>query len=489
MAKRKRIVFFTWRWVLRRFENVVVELADRGHEIVIAFPRGIQRSLPKGVHDLPNVTRAVYDEVADPDVGRALGLLRHARDYAWYVSPQQAAAVHNRRRALAYLVRSISGGTREPDPAWPDPLLSLDESTRVSLDASLATLESLVPPDPGVLEFMRRQRPDAVVVSPLLHQRLHQTEVLKAARELGIPSAFLVYSLDNLSNKARIHVPPDRAFVWNDHQAGEATELHGLDPATVIVTGAARWDPLLALEPATTRDEFCRFHGFDPDLPIVLYVASTIGICPDETLVVDRWLDAVRKAPGALSRANLLIRPHPGTDKHAKPWPEWATGYERVSVTERPQPADQVMYDSLHHAAAVVALNTSAEIEAAMLERPVYTFTAGDLAPGQKGTRHFHYLLAGQGGVVVHSETLEEHVGELAKGIDGEVDRDAIRAFWQRWVRPRGADLPVAPIVADEIVALADSRARARFRFPGAASASRPARASLRRLRGLTGTR
>ena len=85
VARPKRIVFFTWRWVLRRFENVIVELADRGHEVVIAFPRGLQRSLPGGIHGLPNVTRAVYDELSDPDVGRAVALLRHARDYAWYL--------------------------------------------------------------------------------------------------------------------------------------------------------------------------------------------------------------------------------------------------------------------------------------------------------------------------------------------------------------------------------------------------------------------
>jgi hypothetical protein len=123
-----------------------------------------------------------------------------------------------------------------------------------------------------------------------------------------------------------------------------------------------------------------------------------------------------------------------------------------------------------------------------MLERPVYTFSAGDLAPGQEGTRHFYYLLEGHGGVVTHSETLDEHVRELAKGIGGEVDREAMRAFWERWVRPRGVDRPVAPIVADAILQLATSESvRAglpRLRFGG-----RSSRASLDRLRSLIDTR
>jgi hypothetical protein len=490
VARRKRIVFFTWRWVLRRFGNVVAELDRRGHEVVIAFPRGLQRSLPEGIHGLPHVSRAVYDEVSDPELGRALALLRHARDYAWYLSPDQAVAKHNRRRALGYLVRSASGGTLEADPSWPDPVLSLDEEVRTALAGALDVLERQLPPDPGVVAFMRRERPDAVLVSPLLHQRLHQTEIVKAARTLGIPSGFLVYSLDNLSNKSRIHVPPDRTFVWNEFQTREAVDLHGIDPAAVVVTGANRWDPFLAMQPSVDRAKFCRRHGFDLDRPVVLYVASSVGICPDETLVVDRWLDAVRRAPAPLGEANLLIRPHPGSGKYGRLWSEWATGHKRVAITQDPRPADQGLYDSLSHAAAVVGLNTSAEVEASMLETPVYTFSAGDLAPGQEGTRHFYYLLEGHGGVVTHSETLEEHVQALANGVAGEVDRAAMRAFWERWVRPRGFDRPVAPILADEILELAASAPRVRplLRYARARLEGAP-RAPLGRLRALIGTR
>src|SRR5215467_12337929 len=166
MAGRKRIVFFTWRWVLRRFEDVVIELDRRGHEVVIAFPRGLQRSLPKGIHGLPNVRRAVYNEMSGPEVARAVALLRHARDYAWYLAPEHAVASHNRRRALNYLVRSASGWTREADPDWPDPIIDVDEETRASVHASLETLEGLIPPDPGVVSFLQREQPDAVLVSP-----------------------------------------------------------------------------------------------------------------------------------------------------------------------------------------------------------------------------------------------------------------------------------------------------------------------------------
>src|SRR5205823_4968701 len=125
--------------------------------------------------------------------------------------------------------------------------------------------------------------------------------------------------------------------------------LHGLDPRSVVVTGAARWDDFLRLEPSVGREEFCRLHGFDPSRPIVLYVESSVGICPDETPVVERWLDAVRSAPTPLGDANVLIRPHPGTSEYGHVWDEWRTPHERVSIVRNPRPADQGLFDNLFH--------------------------------------------------------------------------------------------------------------------------------------------
>src|SRR5436853_179842 len=84
-----------------------------------------------------------------------------------------------------------------------------------------------------------------------------------------------------------------------------------------------------------------------PSRPIVLYVESSVGICPDETPVVERWLDAVRSAPEPLGSANVLIRPHPGTSEYGHVWDAWHTPHERVAVARRPRPADQGLFDAL----------------------------------------------------------------------------------------------------------------------------------------------
>jgi hypothetical protein len=449
-----RILLSTWRYTLRRVAGVVLELSAQGHEAVVAYPSGRKPKLSHRLRDVPGVRLELYDEVSDPDFGRALALLRQARDYAWYLSPEQRVAYFNRTRALDNLVRTASGGALRADRSWPDPAVPVDPEVAATVDELLGGLDAALPPDPGVVELLERERPDAVLVSPLVRQNTHQTEVVKAAAALGIPSGLLVYSWDTLSNKGRIHAPPDRVFAWNELQRREAEELHGLDPASVVVTGAPHWDAFFGREPTLSREELAHRHGFDPGQPIVLYLGSTNEVCPDEPAVVDAWLDTVRGAGGLLGGANVLVRRHPN---EADRWKGWRPRHERVALAGKPKRTSQDLFDQLHHAAAAVALNTSAQIEASIVGRPVYTFSAGTAAPAQEGSRHFYYLLEGDGGVVTYADTLDEHVAQLERGLAGEFDAEAIHRFAEWFVRPRGIDLPVAPIVAEEIVRLAEA--------------------------------
>ena len=296
-----------------------------------------------------------------------------------------------------------------------------------------------------------------------------QADFVKSARQLGVPSGLLVFSWDNLSNKGLIHELPDRMWVWNQTQRQEAAKFHGFPAEQVVICGAPRFDAFFEMRPAITRDALCAAIGLDPARPIITYLCSSKFVAAQEQEFVGRWLAELRRSSDpVLAGCSVIVRPHPAGVKgwHREPltFVRWPTG-ERASAS-RPladsgvvvmnsplQNADQVLYDTVHHSVAVVGLNTSAEIEAAIVGRPVYTIL-DPAAEGQKGTLHFHYLLRQHGGHVYLAETLTEHCGQLSEALAGHDDAPTRRNFLANFVRPNGLDRPVAPMVADAIEAL-----------------------------------
>jgi hypothetical protein len=448
-------LFFTKLLTLPPFVDVVLELAERGAEVVIASPSDErEREIDPALLDSPAVSFIRYAELTDDIAGRAAELVRRARDYCWYLGPEHEVASYNRRRALDRFVEVAFHLKRAPS-GWPDPLIALHPKAQARLEELLGVIEQEFPPDPGIVRLIDSYRPESILVTPLIRPRTHQTEVVKAAKTLGIPTGFLAYSWDSLTNKGRLHAEPDRVYVWNDVHRREAVDLHGVDPARVVVVGAAQWDRFFALTPSASREEFCARHEFDPAQPIILYLGSTKTVCRDEPPVIERWLEAVRRGPAAVRDANVLIRSHPGLSGWRREAVDRVPRGRGVSLSDPAAKGGQGLFDDLYHAAVVVGLNTSAQIEASILEKPVYTFSAGALAPGQEGTLHFYNLLEGHGGVVRFSETLDDHARELDHGLAGDFDRTAIRRFCESRVRPHGLDRPVSPILADEILQLA----------------------------------
>jgi hypothetical protein len=124
--------------------------------------------------------------------------------------------------------------------------------------------------------------------------------------------------------------------------------------------------------------------------------------------------------------------------------------------------ADQGLFDSLHHCAAVVGLNTSAMIEAAIVGRPVFSILAEEFAGTQEGTIHFHHLLPENGGCVRIASSLDEHVEQLTGRLrDPEASRAETERFVAHFIRPHGLGRPATPLFADAVERLAAAPAPA----------------------------
>jgi hypothetical protein len=485
-----RILFFLHNVSkTRHFDGVLASLAERGHSIVLAAARQRNRPLwlPKSLallnDSLIERGRPGRIEITSCPVHRVdewagtAPALRRARDHMRFFDERYAHAAKLRRRSAD-----------ETPPAWS---AYIDAHPWRAVAKGLALAERVIPSDPLLDLFIKYERPDVVLVTPLVDYGSYQTDVVKSAHRRGVPVVFAPFSWDNLTNRGLIRVEPDRVLVWNDLQAREAIELHGVDPQRVVVTGAARFDEFFAMRPATTRQEFCRQQSLDPAPPLLLYLCSSEFVAPREVEFVQRWIASVRASDdAALSAASILVRPHPA---HVKQWrdADLAGVSNAARWTEKEtMNADQGLYDSLFHADAVIGLNTSAMIEAAILGKPVHTILAGEFTGGQEETLHFHYLRAAAGGLAYESTGLEEHVRLLAMTLRSENEaRERCQRFVQRFVRPRGVDRPVAPVMVEEIEQAARISKRPRRQPLWSNAAGRLVRLALASTRALGGRR
>lgn len=110
-------------------------------------------------------------------------------------------------------------------------------------------------------------------------------------------------------------------------------------------------------------------------------------------------------------------------------------------------------YDTLYYADAIVGLNTSAMIEAAILRKPVLTFRGHLAEDTQTGNQHFKYL-AGSG-LVVDANDLGSHVNQLASVL-ANPQPQAIRcdAFVADFVRPLGSTVSASAMLARHLLEL-----------------------------------
>jgi hypothetical protein len=460
-------------------------LIDRGHRVTVAVQdtgEGEEHRLAGRIHSSHFRVLACPAARIDEWAGTAL-TVRRLRDALHYLQAAFTGSSALQTRFVQKLRQELELDVETP--ALVDFLRTVPSEPKARLDRVLRLAEDSIPTSSLFDEFLRTETPDIVLVCPLVHFGPGQADVVASARRLGIPVWMLLFSWDNLSTKGRMHVEPDLMFVWNEQQRAEASALHGFPASRVVVVGAPRFDAFFALRPAMTRDQFHEPLGLDPLAPTVLYLCSSPLVAPDELPFVRRWIAALRGSSWAgARRTNVLVRPHPAVpllpewmplEPHA--WPgarRLVAGIAhpfddaRAVVLQTPLEDPSGLYESLVHSSAVVALNTTAELEAGIVGRPVFTIRP-DAAEGawHQSTLHFHYLTREHGGIVSAAATLDEHLQQLTEALTEGVDPAPIRAFIEAFLRPLGIDRPVHPLLAD---ALEERAARLRAADPAGTS-------------------
>jgi hypothetical protein len=425
--------------------DVFTWLLDHDSELVFSGKQPKNVRLPDEIAGHPHVEGVVLPlRRTDPD--KSVRAFRRLCDLAWSFEPALGAGLWTRKRAAFRALSVLS----HPEPealARRVHEVVFPAEVADALNATFARIEAILPPEPALEEAIRRVDADAIFLLTRCSRDGPERDVIKVGRRLGIPSVMLVWSWDNLSSKAVLNEHPDRLLVWNEVQAAEAVELHGIPSERISVVGAANFDRFFAQIDAETREASVG----EGEAATILYLGSSSNVVPDEPTVFARWIAALRSSDDQrLREARVVVRPHPGGG--TKVFSSWEPPDDRVLLFRPQTKVPEGLALALAEADAVVALNTSAEIEAAIAGCPVLTFRAGHDAPGQAGSAHFRYLLEASGGFVIDAPDLEEHLRQLSAVLRQGYDRAAMARAIQRFVRPAGISLPVAPLVASAVL-------------------------------------
>jgi len=443
-----KIVFiFPHIGFFRHTDSVVRQLCKRGHTVKLLF--GVLSKAKPAITD--RAVQACLEEAPNCSTGwlvagrgfwrRVLSITRQLINYRIYLNPQHPnppMRIRWKTHFSNWVWRMVSNRLGEK---------LLASQAAVSF---LKWVEKLAPPDGGVALELLDQQADVVVDVTNLVFNAADVEYQKAAVALKIPLVVAIASWDNLTTKGTFHTMPDLVLVWNRGLGNEACQLHQVIPERVVPIGAPTFDYLFGARPTLSRAEFCEQAGLDPDRPYVLYLCSSVQISGNETSFVQEFLAGLKTNP-QVGNVNVMVRPYPMNvgiwDGISVPnmvvWPR---------KDEAPDIAiyKQNYFHSMYYSSLVVGVNTTAMIEAAIVDRPCVTILTDKYRATQFGRGHFDYLIKGD---FMDLANGFDHSAELIAKILGGNDEKAgnRRRFVNYFIRPRGMDRDVATLFTQAV--------------------------------------
>jgi hypothetical protein len=304
------------------------------------------------------------------------------------------------------------------------------------------SLEEIVPPCGSICKWLKNQHIDLVLAIPYIYPSQIETEYIKAARKLKIQTIAMVASWDNLTSKGAFQIIPDKVFTWNEALNRECIELHGIRESKLLKCGTPLFDYLFDMKPTVSRECFLGKIEVSASEKYILYLCSSSPIAGDETDFILELADEMAN-DAKTSKLKLVVRPHPinigiwsGQSRPNMiiyPW-----GGDRPDV----QSSQENYFHSMYYASAIIGINTSATLEAAIVNRPCLSIVTPRFKIGQERA-HFKYLSGGGFMEMASSmDELIEIINSCASGND-RLRENRIK-FVKDFLRPNGVEKPSA---------------------------------------------
>jgi hypothetical protein len=218
----------------------------------------------------------------------------------------------------------------------------------------------------------------ALVISTTAHH-VEAWSLTLFGRRSGVRTLGNILSWDNPTTKAAMDTSCEYYTVWSDEMKGELAKHYSYLSAEIIVTGCPLFDIYYNRPGAMSREDFLRGLGLRPELPYILYATNTPAAMPDESQIVLRYWEELKKSRFG-GKVSLLVRLHPKENRRLYAalfgQPDVAVtvaGPRHWSSSDRwlPTPQDMtLLLNSMMHAAVSVNVASTMTLESFALELP-----------------------------------------------------------------------------------------------------------------------
>jgi hypothetical protein len=281
-------------------------------------------------------------------------------------------------------------------------------------------------------DLFRRIQPDLVFNTSHIHGPAAE-EPMRAARDLGIPTAGFIFSWDNLYGRGRIITPYDDYLVWHEFMRDELRRFYPtVHPSQIHVTGTPQFDFHFHSKYWLDREQLCRRIGLDPARPFLLYSTGVARHMPEEHQHVETLIRLLGEMPEE-RRPQLVVRTYiKGTSR------------EMMAIAERKIPGvffppilweekwytpaheDLFLYTSLlRHCAMGINVASTVSLELLMNDKPVINI--GFDPPGSRLGKYTnfprfyrfdHYRPVAESGAVMLPRSVEDLREALRRGLE-----------------------------------------------------------------------
>lgn len=170
----------------------------------------------------------------------------------------------------------------------------------------IESLERSTPHYQNLKQTLQTVKPAMVFCTNQRH--LSTVAAILAARDLGIPTAALIFSWDNLP-KATMFLSTDYYVVWSDHMKRELMYYgRTISEDQILVTGTPQFEPHANRQGVVSREEFCQAHGLDARRRYICFSGDDVTTSPHDPIFLSDTARAVRQLNEQGHNLGILFR-------------------------------------------------------------------------------------------------------------------------------------------------------------------------------------